>query len=275
MQYQPQLFESPDSVDSPDSRTDPACDSGPAPIPFDRPYGRLDANDDESHDLPAQAPPLTLVLPDDADESDDDASTVQLESVNDLAVEATDDESDQTTPTTIEDEADRRAIEFARSHSTDPPTTNSVVAAQPASAARTAPDALRGHESDAPESSIASLAERIARLRTGTQTSTPAGTEPASIASAAMQAANHHPPSRFIMPDGSSSKNAPSHRPIPPRIGTGQLQPTRLHWKPGDPFGGAAAIAHPPFRWELMIATACGTALCGIAGIWLLKTLLS
>lgn len=60
----------------------------------------------------------------------------------------------------------------------------------------------------------------------------------------------------------------------PRRIGSGQLVPARLTWRPGDPFGGDAA-ARARFRWELMLTSACVTAACGLGGIWLLRTLLA
>jgi len=60
----------------------------------------------------------------------------------------------------------------------------------------------------------------------------------------------------------------------PIRVGSGQLSSGRPNWKPGDPFGESVMDA-PRFRWELMLTTACGTAACGLAGIWLLRTLLS
>ncbi len=64
-------------------------------------------------------------------------------------------------------------------------------------------------------------------------------------------------------------------RAAPPiRVGSGQLSSGRPNWKPGDPFGETVMDA-PRFRWELMLTTACGTAACGLAGIWLLRTLLS
>ena len=60
----------------------------------------------------------------------------------------------------------------------------------------------------------------------------------------------------------------------PKRIGSGQLVPARLTWRPGDPFGGAET-SKSRFRWELMLTSACVTAACGLCGIWLLRTLLA
>ena len=60
----------------------------------------------------------------------------------------------------------------------------------------------------------------------------------------------------------------------PRRIGSGQLVPARLTWRPGDPFGGAET-SKLRFRWELMLTSACVTAACGLCGIWLLRTLLA
>lgn len=60
----------------------------------------------------------------------------------------------------------------------------------------------------------------------------------------------------------------------PKRIGSGQLVPARLTWRPGDPFGSDAK-GKSRFRWELMLTSACVTAACGLGCIWLLRTLLA
>ncbi len=60
----------------------------------------------------------------------------------------------------------------------------------------------------------------------------------------------------------------------PKRIGSGQLVPARLTWRPGDPFGGDAS-GKSRFRWEVMLTSACVTAACGLGCIWLLRTLLA
>lgn len=59
----------------------------------------------------------------------------------------------------------------------------------------------------------------------------------------------------------------------PKRIGDGKLVQTRLTWKPGDPFADAARSAGMPgrFRWELMLSTACGTAVFGLAFFWIMR----
>lgn len=62
--------------------------------------------------------------------------------------------------------------------------------------------------------------------------------------------------------------------PVPQRIGSGKLAPTKLNWKPGDPFGCSEDPARR-FRWELMLTTACVTAMCGLTCIWLLRTILA
>ena len=59
----------------------------------------------------------------------------------------------------------------------------------------------------------------------------------------------------------------------PAQIGQGQLQAGKVGWKPGDPFGVGKIKTR--FKWEVLISTACGTAVCGLLGIWLLRTLLS
>jgi hypothetical protein len=60
----------------------------------------------------------------------------------------------------------------------------------------------------------------------------------------------------------------------PKRIGSGQLVPARLTWRPGDPFGGDGK-GPTRFRWEVMLTSACVTAACGLGCIWLLRTLLA
>jgi hypothetical protein len=59
-------------------------------------------------------------------------------------------------------------------------------------------------------------------------------------------------------------------------VGQGSSVPrtrSRLNWKPGDPFGDSRGRGGR-FRWELMLTTACGTAACGVVGIWILRTLM-
>lgn len=64
-----------------------------------------------------------------------------------------------------------------------------------------------------------------------------------------------------------------AHR-MPPAIGSGKLVPARLTWKPGDPFAASAAVRRR-FRWDLMLTTACITALCGLTAMWLLRAVLA
>ncbi len=72
-----------------------------------------------------------------------------------------------------------------------------------------------------------------------------------------------------------SDETLPARKDPPKRVGSGQLQNPRLNWRPGAPFGDGPARTQTRFRWELMLTTACGTAACGLVGIWLLRTLLS
>ncbi|MFO0973281.1 MAG: hypothetical protein U1A27_07575 [Phycisphaerae bacterium] len=74
-------------------------------------------------------------------------------------------------------------------------------------------------------------------------------------------------------PSAAETVAAPCETSPPARIGRGSLTAQRVSWKPGDPFGATAPRAR--FRWDLMLSTACGTAACGLVGIWLLRTLLS
>lgn len=59
----------------------------------------------------------------------------------------------------------------------------------------------------------------------------------------------------------------------PKRIGDGKLVQSRLTWKPGDPFAEGARSSGMPgrFRWELMLSTACGTAVFGLAFFWIMR----
>jgi len=61
----------------------------------------------------------------------------------------------------------------------------------------------------------------------------------------------------------------------PKRIGSGELVPVRLTWRPGDPFGDTGESGVRRFRWDLMLTSAGVTAACGLACIWLLRTLLA
>ncbi len=60
----------------------------------------------------------------------------------------------------------------------------------------------------------------------------------------------------------------------PKRIGSGRLVPSRLTWKPKDPFADVKPKTRR-FRWEIMLTTACGTAVCGMGAIWLLRAVVS
>ncbi len=61
----------------------------------------------------------------------------------------------------------------------------------------------------------------------------------------------------------------------PKRIGRGTLVRARLTWKPGDPFGDSEETPGSAFRWELMLASACVTAACGLFCVWLLHSILA
>lgn len=61
----------------------------------------------------------------------------------------------------------------------------------------------------------------------------------------------------------------------PKRIGSGQLVPARLTWKPGDPFGDSDGAGRRRFRWDVMLTSAGITAACGMFCIWVLRTLLA
>lgn len=61
----------------------------------------------------------------------------------------------------------------------------------------------------------------------------------------------------------------------PKRIGSGQLVPARLTWKPGDPFGDSDGRGRRRFRWDVMLTSAGITAACGMFCIWVLRTLLA
>lgn len=74
---------------------------------------------------------------------------------------------------------------------------------------------------------------------------------------------------------GKSVAAKPPHKnaATPRRIGSGKLVQSRITWKPGDPLAEAAPSDAVPgrFRWELMLSTACGTAVFGIAFFWLMR----
>lgn len=77
-----------------------------------------------------------------------------------------------------------------------------------------------------------------------------------------------------ISPSASSAPSAPRKSPeTPKRIGDGKLVQSRLTWKPGDPFADGAKSPGMPsrFRWELMLSTACGTAVFGLAFFWIMR----
>jgi len=61
----------------------------------------------------------------------------------------------------------------------------------------------------------------------------------------------------------------------PKRIGSGCLVPARLTWKPRDPLAGRSPSRMQRFRWELMLTSACITAVCGLGCVWLLRTFLA
>lgn len=73
------------------------------------------------------------------------------------------------------------------------------------------------------------------------------------------------------------SATASASRPVatPKRIGSGQLVPARLTWKPGDPFGDSGGVSRRRFRWDVMLTSAGITAACGMFCIWVLRTLLA
>jgi hypothetical protein len=65
-------------------------------------------------------------------------------------------------------------------------------------------------------------------------------------------------------------------RPVsrPPRqIGHGRLVNKRLAWRPGDPFGQSVREYAPEFVWRRMLTSAGLTAVCGLAAVWLLRTI--
>jgi len=100
---------------------------------------------------------------------------------------------------------------------------------------------------------------------------------PAAQAPESATLSSERPPTApAVIPSVASAAGPVPEKKTPPpvRVGSGQLQPNRINWKPGEPFGDSAATTNR-FRWELMLTTACGTAACGLAGIWLLRTLLS
>jgi len=75
---------------------------------------------------------------------------------------------------------------------------------------------------------------------------------------------------------GKGAEAGTGHRgAAPKRIGQGTLVRARLTWKPGDPFGDSEERPGSDFRWELMLASACVTAACGLFCVWLLHSILA
>lgn len=70
-----------------------------------------------------------------------------------------------------------------------------------------------------------------------------------------------------------AAKSARKAHETPKRIGGGKLIQPRLTWKPGDPFADPNRTDGMPgrFRWELMLSTACGTAVFGLAFFWIMR----
>jgi hypothetical protein len=62
---------------------------------------------------------------------------------------------------------------------------------------------------------------------------------------------------------------------LPKRIGSGRLVAARLTWKPRDPFASPSRPQSHRFRWEVMLTSACITAVCGLGCVWILRTLLA
>jgi hypothetical protein len=61
----------------------------------------------------------------------------------------------------------------------------------------------------------------------------------------------------------------------PKKIGSGRLVSARLTWKPRDPFACPSQPKTQRFRWEVMLTSACITAVCGLGCVWILRTLLA
>lgn len=220
-------------------------------------------------------PALTLVLPEEASIPGEDAEDPALALVDtpsdDAAVDSIDTDEVQEAATDIEKSIE--AVLLNRSAMTEP-VAEPAVAPSPATVS--------------PPSSIFSTADlrpisrpsRFILPDEAPPVAAPAGrielpkpVVPVVAAPAADAARPAPAPAPVIQ--AAEPAAAPEKKAAPPvRVGSGQLQPTKLNWKPGEPFGDSAAASRR-FRWELMLTTACGTAACGLAGIWLLRTLLS
>lgn len=85
-------------------------------------------------------------------------------------------------------------------------------------------------------------------------------------------AASEHRPMPELPPRGDIARLAGTKGGLPKRIGSGSLVPAKLTWMPKDPFGnGVREKSAPRFRWELMLTSACVTAVCTLGIIWLLR----
>lgn len=110
----------------------------------------------------------------------------------------------------------------------------------------------------------------------------PPPAEPAATADSDDEELDDRPAGPLFTPSAApceppSSGIARSPRPAiaPKRIGSGCLVPARLTWKPRDPFAARGRSNAERFRWELMLTSACVTAVCGLGCVWLLRTLLA
>jgi hypothetical protein len=87
------------------------------------------------------------------------------------------------------------------------------------------------------------------------------------------ESVDHQETWKLPSPDAPAASQVPVE--VPHQIGGGKLVPTKLTWRPGDPFGDSVKVRKGAFKWETMLTTACVTAACGMACIWLLRTVLA
>ncbi len=228
-------------------------------------------------------PALTLVLPEesvastsmDVEDADDDATLSLVEDAEaDVSVDLVEPATDDTTLEIDQDEA-VEAASSKPSATVDPvvPVIDSapVIAPVPVTASSSIFSTADLRPISRPSRFILpDEAPAVPAAAARIELPKPVTPVIAAAVSAPQRPAPVSTPSVAAAPEQASEKKAPP----PVRVGSGQLQPTRVNWKPGEPFGDSAA-ALTRFRWELMLTTACGTAACGLAGIWLLRTILS
>ncbi|RIK68247.1 MAG: hypothetical protein DCC65_03375 [Planctomycetota bacterium] len=254
-------------------------------------------------------PRLTLRHPEDFEDDTDIEARADTEHARPSASQSTPDDAEDTWPwntdlfgskPTTSDIEDADPLDF------ETPATETVISARPA---ETAPPAHTEDDHSAIEDVLLSMPlvqtpiqdtlDAFARTDESEAASEPVAIEPSPLSDAEPATCevseNSQPVTAVVIaaseksstPTAESSEvaaglaaeaaTAGSVRPphTPKRIGSGQLVPARLTWKPGDPFGDSDGRGRRRFRWDVMLTSAGITAACGMFCIWVLRTLLA